>query len=665
MNPYNYFNSGNKSKSNFHTIETKSMTKRVRFNNRILMNHLLNINPIIKKDDSQFNILKSLTKNNKKQLSTISLNSYKSSNSPTYYRNLYYNLNCQSNELPYITNKYYNINNDSISSYSINNNFSLSSSRNKKKRNLINFSNPSKSVDIGKNNIKNVEKLGKSSKSTTKIFGKSIYQNKDNFFNVYKVVKDIKKCVANREIYNGNKDDNNFHDIAFLKKHEDVVYDAYKILNKFSLKNQVTLEKSESSVNTFLTQNKQVFIKNYLIKLINSESNKIYSNTESREKQLKESKKSLEVNEQNFDSFTEVQKIACKQIDSMLSKLKIKNGSLSEEERNKIADLKILQEEIKKTLIQIDKLRIFGKFVNSVLGGDTTRFEHSILPHYFYHNDLDNYDEILKNVFEKYDCFINNTNENDPKFQREKLIMDNPGNLSHKFREIESNIIRMLKIEEDTENSVKEKEDENKNLNNLKEKCMILQNEYDCLNEKYEQELKKYYEIKLKEDNVEANNFRKMIIELFLYVDQNLKNISSKNNKNKNNNNNVINNIKKISMFDSINNLQKILYEKEKLVDDLMAKLSNYEKDDPVVFLEAINYNKLAERNLKKSNKIKKLHVKSGGNEGYGDLNKIIFISRKTEPPFYIPKKKEKKIYIDKNILKQKENEELIQYADE
>ena len=662
MNQYNYFN--NESTSTYHTLETSSMFKRPKFQNNISNNPSFDINQMVKNEENKFKLYKNFNKSNRKQLSAASLNSNNSSTTPSYYRNLHYNLNTQSNELPYITNKYHTNNNTLNNKNLANNNIVssfLSSSRNDKLRDVIIFPNPLKTIDVeNKSPI-----IKKSSKSSTKIIGNKICQSNENFFNVYKAVRNIKKLVASPENYNLNNDNSNFHNIAYTKKHEDVVFDANKLLNKYKLKNQVTLEKSESSVNTFLSRNKEVSINNLLIKLIRSESNKIYSKTESRGRQLIENQKSLEINEQNFNTYNDVQKAACKQIDKMLTKLQKKNRALVEEERNKIAELKTKQDDIKRVLTQIDKFRIFGKFVNSVLGEDSKIFENPIYPNYYDHDD---FDLILKNVFEKYDCFLKNSNN--PVFEKVKLIMNDPDNLTQKFKEVEANIIRVLKIKEDTKKIVNQKEEENICLDNLKKRCMDLQKEYDNFKEIYQEELKKYYDVNLKADNAENNNYEKMIIELYLYINQNFKNNSSKNNKNNKNNkssqeNSERSSINKISVFDSIKDIKIFLTEKEKIVVDLIAKLSDYEKNDPETFLDALNYKKLADRILIKTNKLKQLRDKSGGSGEYDNYYKIIFINRKTEAPFHKPKKEKKIIHIDKTVVQEEENDALIEYPDE
>ena len=91
--------------------------------------------------------------------------------------------------------------------------------------------------------------------------------------------------------------------------------------------------------------------------------------------------------------------------------------------------------------------------------------------------------------------------------------------------------------------------------------------------------------------------------------------------------------------------------------------LEQYEKEDNYLFVRVVHNRKNENKEMKIN--IQKKKIEEGERAKLFQLNmpheKIILIQRKCEPPFR-PKKKEKVVKIDPEIVKEMENDELITY---
>ena len=159
---------------------------------------------------------------------------------------------------------------------------------------------------------------------------------------------------------------------------------------------------------------------------------------------------------------------------------------------------------MRRILHQIEYLRVYGHFVNEVLGGDTTRFENKIFPEQKFDEEID-FEELSKTVIEQYKCFYENIEQE--KFEIEKTFIDEPEKMWYKFKEMESIMVRDLYTKEDIKGEIKQLKEENiNNLKDLKQKNEMLQNEYDNLKDQFEFELRKF-EIIEKRYNEQKNEF--------------------------------------------------------------------------------------------------------------------------------------------------------------
>jgi len=541
-------------------------------------------------------------------------------------------------------------------------------------------------IQVTKNKI---EKIIKKNRESTKSYN-SIFQNRSNDmfitseprFNIIKAIKEIKKRekyssqiniigdnnnlksnYKTREDYDNlyNNSDNNPNNdinenvIAFDRKHENVVFEPVKLLNDMKVQKQLKINPIEKSLNNFNLQNKQLTINSILLKLMNLETKKLYKNYNVHLNKISNNKKTLERNETNFEEYKEIQKKACKQLDTLAIKIQKKNKELISENLNCKSDIKLIQDEMRKILHQIEHLRIYGYFVNEVLGGDTTRFEKKIFPEQKYDDEID-IEKLSKTVINRYKCFYDDSHLE--KFEIENTFIDEPEKMWYKFKEMEGIMVRDLYEKENIKVDIKKIKEENIiNLKDLRQKHESLQREYENLNENYNYELSNFNEIE-KRYNYQKSEFDDIIKDFYIYV----KNIFNKENI-INDNNQIYNTL---DPSDCIKEIYEIICDKELYINNLIKILKKYENKEPIIFETILNKRKKQIRNLKQLNILEKKmndKFKFVNNFENGKL-KFVINSRKTEAPYHKPKKivKEK---VDEKVIEEIENEELLRYEEE
>ena len=524
-----------------------------------------------------------------------------------------------------------------------------------------------KDIQSTKNNIeKMIKKNKESAKSSKSIFYDKLFKSNEPRLNITKTVKEIKKRGKSYSHMNTFEDSNKKikqknitidNDIvAFDKRHQDAVFEPVRIMNDYKMQKDLQINVQENSINNFNSQNRQLSISNVLIKLMNSESNKIAKKFNLRLEYLKKNKKDAAKNEINFEDYKENYKNTCKKIDQLYADVQTKNKDLIEESLNCNSEIKSIQDEMRKVLNQIDYLRVYGLFVNKVLGGDTTRFESKIFPEPKLFDEID-IDELAQKVIKKYRCFYDKNVEKE-KFEQEKTFIDEPEKMWFKFEEMQGITVRNLFSKEHLKGDIKKiKNDNDINLEHLRQKHEFLQKENALLNEQYEFELSKYNKIE-KRYNYHKNEFDDLIKNFYIYFINNF---------NKNNEINIRDQkiYNKLEIADCIKEINKILTEKELHIDKLMNDLKNWEKNDKKCFEEVVNNRKKQIKNLKqlKTMKEKEKNKFQLRNNIENGKYKVILHSRKTEAPYHKPKKvvEEK---VDEKLVEQIENEELLNYED-
>ena len=516
--------------------------------------------------------------------------------------------------------------------------------KNKQTLNIRNYPISSeKTLITDTNNINNINKF-------------SFYKSKNfpiksgEVFNISKVVKSIKKSVdlshkdkSLKTFLNGN--------FAYDESHLKEVFEPNKLINNYYTHVQTTLNQDDNNLLSFVDKNKQISVNNVLINLLKDEKSTISKNQTIHEQKIIENTKIIENNEKEFDEYQNVQKIACRKIENLLSTIYSKNRRLLEEERNAKAELKVSEDERVKVLEMIDELRIIAKFVHKVLGDNDNIFKSKILPNDFF--DPPDYEEITKNVFIRFKNFLS-----DDKNENILSILNEPEVLIRKFREIEDNIIRGLNIGGKYMKQIQIiKDDREKIEKDINEKCVDLELEYEKLKEIYNNDLTELNDILKREnpDNNDNDDCNELVRDLFTEVVKVFKPTLS----------NKFNGISanKISPRDCASETKRILIENERKVYNLIFNLAKIETNDPKIFNEILDERKSINKEKKLNMYKKNLEDKQAKiiTKNEGENKRIVFLSRKTEPPFHFPKKV-KIVKDDKKLIEMQENQELMAY---
>ena len=493
----------------------------------------------------------------------------------------------------------------------------------------------------------------------------------NKLFKVEKVVKDIKrKRSKHYDLFKHLDNIKNNYD----KKDILIGLDSEQVLNNYKVKQKKTIKDEEVPLQTFITQNKEISINNLLIKLINKESNKLVKKEQELTEDLKSNKYNLETDEKKFEEYSDIQKVECKKIEKTLFELQQKNKDLMNEEKRFKLEVKIKEYEIYKILVRLNLLRYYAKFSNTILDGDPTRFEEPILPDMseFEKFDLEPFiKKVINNysTMKKFDIKKEKTDKKDIKFYKEEgYFLYDPELMNHKFNEIEDNIIRLLTTKENlivkNKNRVKQN---NEALSYLIDKCNDLQKEYDELCQNYEQEKSKFLNYVSSNGNthINVNIYEKnnLIFDLYMNIIKDLEPTILKLSK-KYKKEFLIADKKDLVHFDDIIKYGlKILENIEIFVNQLLSQIKSDEEDDQKLFDKVIyglkNEYKLIRQNLFfKNRKEKRLNDILQTMER---AKKIVIVSKKSEPPYYKIKKKEKEV-VDETLIKTEEDRELMTY---
>ena len=544
-----------------------------------------------------------------------------------------------------------------------NNNNSNITNKNKNSSITLNSNNDNNTIIYDKIKIKNNDIINypetEANSGKIDLFkSNDLYGINSENFNLLKAIKNIKRTI---DLSNKDRSVKNIlrNRIAYDPKNSDIVFKPVRIMNDFNNFQQRDLDKNREDISSFLNENKEISKKNVLIKYLENQKKDYYRIINQRQKSIDHSSRTIETDENNFDSYTTNQKMACKRIEVMLNKLMLKNKRLSNEEKIFKSEVGVREDERKKILEQIDELRIIAKFVTRVLGSNIKVFKAKILPDY--NSDIDpDYEKIASDVCERYK-FLLNEDENDKLSQedlnniKEMNDLNDCEDLYYQFHKIEENIIETLKsksyLNKEIDNLRKE---EKKQFDDYQKRIKILENELNTCKSLYEIEKKEYEDICVRKE-IGIVDLDKIVLDLYYFV----MTIFKKFNKEDENNKNKLNTI---SISNALKDSQKVIVEKEQKLNKLIINLESYEKSNKWLFDRVVNRRRNENKELKVS--LLKQIIMDGEQEKIGQLspeNKIIFIKRKAEPP-YQPPKKDDKIKEVPEVVKQLENEELIKY---
>ncbi len=325
-----------------------------------------------------------------------------------------------------------------------------------------------------------------------------LINNFDDFdsekFNVFKKIQEIKNNVKNS---------NNFYyqisHINYDKKHIKLILHSNKLLNKIKQRNANNLNEEKFSISKFLNENKEISLKNVLIKLLHEESNKLNFMNELTNNKLEQSKKKFLFEKKTFLEYKQKQKDSCKEIESILLKIQKKNQELLLEENEEIQKKKELEDNIEKLLFNIENKRFYGIFIEKLLNQKNSKFKFEIIPKFKqiikYNNIIENdennnkitIEKLSENIIKNYSFLLE---DNNIELRKEKNLLKEENLYEIKYNEIENNIINNLIKNDFNKNILLEKNENIKEIEELNKRLKIIENEYNNIQYEFNKEKK-------------------------------------------------------------------------------------------------------------------------------------------------------------------------------
>ena len=463
-------------------------------------------------------------------------------------------------------------------------------------------------------------------------------------FHISRVVKEIKEKYKNKnELYIKNDY------LSYNNQNINEVLNANNILNDFQEKRCWNLKLEEKNYYDFINNNRKIYNNNLLTKLIDKEREKIIENKKIYEKSLEDKYNTIIQDEKEFEDIVENQKKNHKIIENYRIKLENCNRELYYLKNLFFYKVQNKEAEIMKKLFEMEDLRAYGKFVNNMLGNDVSKFEKEIYP-----EDYDRKIELnslVKNVFEVYADYLNEKNDvnhNNEESEPEKIYKG--------FLGLQDKIRFAIQMKDEVFQQIKKIKFDNKlKLDQIKVKKDFLEKEYNSINEEIDSIKEKISKIAIND----LNYFYLLAKELFIYICQtfSFENIS------KYKNSDISNELSNLIKINELSEKCKtVITERETFINKSIRNIETFEKESPDLFEEILDKakEKIILERQKKAKDMRKLKEKLNKIQVIKKLEKINFIMRRVEKPFHI--NKTSKINIDPNIIKEKEDKELLIY---
>ena len=497
-------------------------------------------------------------------------------------------------------------------------------------------------------------------------------QSNENF-NIFKAIKEIKKTSQKPNIINYKKSSNkklfitkipSYNSqrppIAYSKEYLDTVFDSKKLINRFNFRKGLEME-TPDNLHKFVTNKKEISVKNNLIVLLNNETEKLALKEKDFKTRNERNKNLIDTNIKEFENYIDEHKQVCKNIESSFDSLKKENINLINELVTYRSLRKSYMDEIQKNLEQIENLRVYALFVHHSLEKDISRYEKNIFPDYR-NEKLDEYDnriEKIRNfVVNNYSFFWDNKYKEEVKEELE--FLKEPDLLLHKFNEIEANIMRLLDLKENLYTEIKENEKNNKIiLDDLKDRYIKAELEYKKSDKNLSYEMNTINSLKQKETDYNSE-FVGLIGTLFLSIVE----VFGENDKHKMNYKFILKSkIDKDNIDICLREGERLLREQEDKLNNALLAIKSYKEKDGRFFNQVMDEskqkNKMQKHLMYKKYKMDKQFETEA--KVIDKTNKIVLISRKTEAPYHSPQKKVKK-FINYALIKREEDEELLKY---
>ena len=457
-------------------------------------------------------------------------------------------------------------------------------------------------------------------------------------FNINKKIKEIQEQTKRNNILDIIYKNKSY----FSKENIEIVAESSKLLKNIKKKKNDNYNKEDYSLSKFLSENKEISIKNLLIKLLKFESEKLIKIEETKGKEIEIEKKNY-LNELHFFiDYINQQKKACKEIENILSEMQKKNKILFEQQKNHKIQIKIIEDDMERYLESIDNLRICALFVNRVLEKDCSKFQKKILP-------INQKINIENKISEYTDSTINNYNFVLEDNFNDNSILNEESNFFKKYNELQHKILNQMNIKEEINNEIRKIQIKKDNFIKENEKRYLI-------HKKEEKKLIEEYERIL----IEYNNLNPLNVEQQFEVSLLIKSLNNEILQNDLTNSSIRKQMKTTDFAkESIEQLKLI----EMRLNNLIEQMEIYEKENFNLFNLITSQRKNEIKEIKQQIakvKLEKIIVQKKI-IAQRRLSRYVVKSRKTEAPFQIIKKV-KKESIDTETIRKEEDSQLLNY---
>ena len=481
-----------------------------------------------------------------------------------------------------------------------------------------------------------IEKISTNNNINTYKFKRNINNNK---YNLASIIKDIKK---KNQSYVSKTEGNYFNEnIAYDNKNLRAILDINSIINKYIKNDEWDFREKENKYNDFVERKKGVCIHNVMIKLMRKERAKLKNKFINFVYGFNNQKKAVEEGEKIFEQIITDQKRNTKLVENNYYKLINDNKVLIYLRENLKEQVKKTEYEIMKKIYEIDELRFYAKFVNYIYGYDNSLYEKSIIDKDSSKNSLD-IELLVKEVIEKYKYCLN-------KEHNEIINSIDPDIILNEIILIQDRILLNLKLKDQEYEELKRYKNHNRNiLENIENKKLQLEDEYNYIKKELN-DLEINTRVNIDQDlfNISKDLYL-FILEQYCPDKKIIKKYKA--------------DLNLFELADLSEKSVELVLKNESKLDSYMILLDKYNKEDKKLFDNLLNKRKeefIRDKINEKKNSIERKIVKEKM-EIQENSNKVYFINRKSLPN--IPRKKKIVIKLDPEIIKAKENKEMISY---
>ena len=405
--------------------------------------------------------------------------------------------------------------------------------------------------------------------------------------------------------------------------------------------------KQRTYLDSFVSDNKKIFINKILINIMKKEQNKIINKGKNYQKALKEADMHLSTDIKEFSNFVDSQNLVRSKNIFDLDKIVQINLHLVDEIKNLSAEYNFIIHEIKKYLKLLVDLKYYSENIHHIIGGESEIMRCSELDNIDYKNMSENdIIKILSQIKKEFNIDQGLLFENNI-FNIQKKPFDDQLKLESLFKLLEQNIRNILNKKNLYDEEIDEIQKEGKtSVEELNLKIYNLQNEYLLYLKEYEIEKKNIQNFC---SDPYEENYIKYACKLLKEIDNFIKQTNGIKIKNVE--------INEDSIFtDAAIPTIKYLQKKESQINELHVQMEGYHKEDPELFNRVVINQKNYNRRIKLLNEKKVLEMKHLlRNKNIIDkLNKVIIKGKqryKVPPPLKQHRSVDKKNNNDENDI--------------